>query len=192
MNEIRANGPAPVIEAINVMDLASRAADLFSVQSVYEKQRFLRLVLKSAFWRDGHLSTEFEEPFESLTRSNQLSRTKQAENGMAAAQIQDWLPKTDTDPNTRMENLGGAIFSSLLTDAWFRRQCLFARQPWREGDIYCLYIASKDVQSTLYFRLCQTIFPASRSTRRMFHARESSTKKFSVGVLSPGGLRTSI
>ncbi len=92
IDEIRAGAPAPAIEAIDLMDLTSRAADLFLVQPVDEKQRFLRLVLKSACWQDGQLSTEFEEPFESLRRSNQLNRTKYAESGMAAAQIQDWLP----------------------------------------------------------------------------------------------------
>jgi hypothetical protein len=76
------------------MDLTSQAADLFTIQPTHEKQGFLRLVLKSASWQDGRLCTEFEEPFECLIRSNQLSRTKHAKNGVAAVEIEDWLPNS--------------------------------------------------------------------------------------------------
>ena len=50
---IRSSEPVPVQEAADL-----RAADLFLVQPVQEKQAFLRLVLKSA-----QLRTEFETPF---------------------------------------------------------------------------------------------------------------------------------
>jgi site-specific DNA recombinase len=74
IDEIRAAAPAPVQDAIDLMDLTSRAADLFAVQPVQEKQGFLRLILKSATWRQGQLQTEFEQPFENMRRSNQLRR----------------------------------------------------------------------------------------------------------------------
>jgi len=93
MNEMRGNAPAPVQDAVDLMELTSRAADLFLMQPTHEKQRFLRLVLKMATWQDGRLCTEFEDPFESLKRSNQLSKTKHQENGIAIAQIEDWLPE---------------------------------------------------------------------------------------------------
>jgi site-specific DNA recombinase len=93
MNEMRISAPASVQDAIDLMDLTSRAADLFLEQPTAEKQRFLKLVLKSATWQDGRLCTEFENPFESLRRSNQLSRTKQQGNGGAVAEIEDWLPE---------------------------------------------------------------------------------------------------
>jgi site-specific DNA recombinase len=95
MNEMRLNSPAPVEHAIDLMDLTSRAADLFLLQPTPEKQHFLRLVLKSATWQDGWLHTEFEDPFESLRRSNQLNRMKHSGNGAASAEIQDWLPSLD-------------------------------------------------------------------------------------------------
>jgi hypothetical protein len=57
-NEIRVAEPAPVEEALNLMDVTSRAADLFSVQPAHEQQRFLRLVLKNASWKGGELQTE--------------------------------------------------------------------------------------------------------------------------------------
>jgi hypothetical protein len=93
IDEIRAAAPAAVGDAINLMDLTSRAADLFAVQLVHEKQGFLRLVLKSATWRHGELQTEFQQPFENLRRSNQLSNTKHKENGATNAEIDTWLPR---------------------------------------------------------------------------------------------------
>ena len=58
--------------------------DVFLIQPPHEKQAFLRLVLKSAAWRHGELQTQFEEPFENLRRSNQLSRRKENEIGGGA------------------------------------------------------------------------------------------------------------
>jgi site-specific DNA recombinase len=93
IDEIRAAAPAAVEDAINLMDLTSRAADLFAVQPVHEKQGFLRLILKSATWREGELQTEFQQPFENLRRSNQLSSTKHKENGTLSNEIDIWLPE---------------------------------------------------------------------------------------------------
>jgi len=76
IQEIRDATPAPVQSAIDLMELTSRAADLFLIQPVPERQAFLRLILKSASWQRGELQTQFEEPFENLRRSNQLSETK--------------------------------------------------------------------------------------------------------------------
>jgi len=91
MNDIHANAPAPVQGAIDLMDLTSRAADLFISQPPHEKQGFLRLVLKSAQWQHGQLQVEFENPFQALARSNRLSHTKYEGKGMRTAEIEDWL-----------------------------------------------------------------------------------------------------
>ena len=96
MNQMRISAPAPIQDAIDLMDLTSRAAELFLMQPTPEKQRFLKLVMKSATWQDGRLCTEFENPFESLRRSNQLRKTKQTANGTATSEIEDWLPNRDS------------------------------------------------------------------------------------------------
>jgi hypothetical protein len=86
-----AAAPSPVEDAIDLMDLTSRTAELFNLQAVPEQQRFLRLVLKSGTWKEGQLRTEFEEPFESLRRSNQLSTTKHTPIPTGKPGFQDWL-----------------------------------------------------------------------------------------------------
>jgi site-specific DNA recombinase len=91
LNQLRSSAPAPVQAAIDVMELTSRAADLFSIQPPHEKQEFLRLVLKKASWQHGQLQTEFETPFENLRVSNQLTSTKQDQNTMRKAEIGMWL-----------------------------------------------------------------------------------------------------
>jgi hypothetical protein len=73
--------------------LTSRTADLFMIQPTHEKQAFLRLVLKSAAWRHGELQTQFEEPFENLKRSNQLSRRKDTEIGNGTTRNEILLPR---------------------------------------------------------------------------------------------------
>ncbi len=93
VNAVRAATPAPVKDAIDLMDLTSRAADLFTAQPVHEQQRFLRLILKSASWQGGELHTEFEEPFESLRRSNRLTSTNHKENRVGTPEFEIWLPR---------------------------------------------------------------------------------------------------
>lgn len=85
--------PAPVHDAIDLMDLTNRTPDLFNVQPVHEQQRFLRLAVKSASLKGGELRTEFEEPFESLRRWDQLSQTKHDQNEVSKAHFEVWFPR---------------------------------------------------------------------------------------------------
>jgi site-specific DNA recombinase len=103
VNEVRARAPVPAEHAIDLMKLISRAAELFLVQPAHEKQRFLRLVLKTASWQHGQLRSEFEEPFESLRRSNQLSKTNHKENRMVNTEIEFWLPGMDSNHDSRLQ-----------------------------------------------------------------------------------------
>jgi site-specific DNA recombinase len=103
VNQIRVATPAPVNDAINLMDLTSRAAELFMAQQAHEQQRFLRLVLRSASWQAGELRTEFEEPFETLRRSNRLILTKHKEKRMGTPEIENWLPGMDSNHDSRLQ-----------------------------------------------------------------------------------------
>ena len=53
---------APVRDAVDLMALTSRAADLFAEQSGSEKRKLLHLVTREAFWKDGELRMSFREP----------------------------------------------------------------------------------------------------------------------------------
>jgi hypothetical protein len=104
--------PAPVEKAIDLLDLTSRGADLFAVQPPHERQGFLRLVLKTASWSDGRLHTEFEEPFESLKRSNHASHSKLMEVAMENHGFEDWLPKKRTFQLFLLPGVAGGSLTS--------------------------------------------------------------------------------
>lgn len=58
--------PAPVDQAINIMQLTSRACELFTQQPAAEQRQLLQVVIEKAAWQDGSLRTTLFEPFESL------------------------------------------------------------------------------------------------------------------------------
>jgi len=66
---------------------------LFDMKSEDFDTIFLRLVLKSASRHSGPLRTDFEEPFESLRRSNQLTVKNQKENGVTSTEFENGSPK---------------------------------------------------------------------------------------------------
>jgi len=74
------------------MRLTSRAPILFRGQSGQEQRRLLRTVLKTASWQTGELRLEFEEPFETLRRSNRASARKEMEKIGSGRDSGIWLP----------------------------------------------------------------------------------------------------
>jgi hypothetical protein len=67
---------APPTEAVDLMSLTSKAAELFERQSAREQRRLLRLVVREAIWQNRELRTCFREPFEQLRLSNSVTTTK--------------------------------------------------------------------------------------------------------------------
>jgi hypothetical protein len=57
-------------EALNLIALTSKAADLFLEQSGSEQRKLLRLVMGDAVWQAGELRMSFQPPFEQLQLSN--------------------------------------------------------------------------------------------------------------------------
>jgi site-specific DNA recombinase len=88
---IQSSAPAPVEQAIDMMRLTSRAADLFRQQTPGEQRRLLQVVIKNAVWREGELRTTLFEPFDILRHSNQESSRKEKENGGSGRQLGIWL-----------------------------------------------------------------------------------------------------
>jgi hypothetical protein len=67
----------------------------------------------------GQLQTEFENPFESLCRSNQLNRTKHEEISMDTAENQIWLPRTVSNCDSRLRD----CIIAAIDRARFRNIC---------------------------------------------------------------------
>jgi hypothetical protein len=81
-----------VRDAIDLMDLTSRAADLFAVPPLDEQQRFLRLLLKAGSWKDRQLREQFDDPFEALRCSNQTKPNQSEGDTMPQPETEVWLP----------------------------------------------------------------------------------------------------
>jgi len=65
----------PSMQALDLMVLTSKAADLFQEQAASEQRRLLRLVLEKATWQAGELRMCFRDPFEHLRLSNSVTLT---------------------------------------------------------------------------------------------------------------------
>ena len=75
MRELESMTPAPAGQAVDLMLLTSKVADLFREQAASEQRRMLRLVLERASWQGGELRMCFREPFEQLRLSNSATLT---------------------------------------------------------------------------------------------------------------------
>jgi hypothetical protein len=115
IQEIQVAAPAPVDQAIDMVHLTSQSCQLFLQQTAEEQRRLLQVLIKNAVWQDGGLRTMLFEPFEILRHSNQESTRKEKEIAGSGQDLDIWLPKTYTDPNTVLENVGQPPFSRLLT-----------------------------------------------------------------------------
>ena len=88
----------PARQAVDLMALTSRAADLFLQQSGTQQRKLLRLVLQTANWKGGELRMSYREPFLQLRLSNRASHTN---NGQLAADGSDfdiWRRGGDSNP----------------------------------------------------------------------------------------------
>jgi site-specific DNA recombinase len=93
IRDIQAAAPAPVDAAIDLMDLTSRASELFMQQPPAEQRRLLQVVVEKAAWQDGALRTTLFEPFEILRHSNRESYRKENENTGSGRDLEVWLPR---------------------------------------------------------------------------------------------------
>ena len=129
IQDVQKATPAPVDQAVDMLRLTSRASELFLQQPAAEQRRLLQVVVEKAAWQDGALQTALFEPFEILRHSNQESYRKEKENGGSGRDLEIWLPETNTDPNSRMENFAREVFSRLLTKMRISKMPCFPMEP---------------------------------------------------------------
>ena len=63
----------PAEQAVDLITLASKAADLFLEQAASGQRKLLHLVVQEAFWKAGELRMSFRDPFEQLRLSNRAT-----------------------------------------------------------------------------------------------------------------------
>ena len=77
IQDIEKAARAPIDQAIDMLQLTSRASQLFLQQPAVEQRRLLKTVLQKAAWKDGALQTALFEPFEILRHSNRESNREE-------------------------------------------------------------------------------------------------------------------
>jgi len=91
IRDIQYAAPAPVDQAIDVLQLTSRAAELFLMQPAHEQRHLLQVVMQKAAWQNGMLRTTLFEPFEILRHSNQASARKENGDAGSGRDLEIWL-----------------------------------------------------------------------------------------------------
>jgi len=91
IQEMQKATPAPIDQAVDLMQILRRASELFLQQPASEQRRLINIVVEKASWKDRTLQTTLFEPFEFMKRSNSESRRKENENG-SARRSEIWLP----------------------------------------------------------------------------------------------------
>ena len=91
IEQIQSSAPAPVEDALNLIELTNKAAALFRDQTGREQRRLLRILVKTAAWQGRELRIEFEEPFETLRSSNSVSRSKEVQKPGSGRDSEIWL-----------------------------------------------------------------------------------------------------
>jgi len=107
-------------EGVQLLELASRAYELFRKQKAAEKRRLLNFLLSNCSWKNGTLTATFRQPFDMLATTNIAYQKKKAA-GMASSDLsENWLPIVDSfrtlslTPNKEME----ALFQDLAEMPW--------------------------------------------------------------------------
>jgi site-specific DNA recombinase len=85
-------------QAVELLAVMSKAADLFLEQSVTEQRKLLRLVLESSSWKGGELRMCLREPFSQLRLSNLASQTKDNNLSTSSQNIDTWRRGGDSNP----------------------------------------------------------------------------------------------
>ena len=80
-------------EGISLMELASRAAELFENQPASEKRRLLDFVLSNSHWANGELTPEFRQPFGMLVDMANISAKEKAAGLLSDDHHQVKLPR---------------------------------------------------------------------------------------------------
>ena len=90
LDEHRVADRAYVETGVRLLELASRAHELFVKQVPSEKRRLLNFLVSNSTWKDGVLAVTFRQPFDLLMDTNISFQRDVAEVGPEKAKKQNW------------------------------------------------------------------------------------------------------
>ena len=84
-------------EGVRLLELARNARRLFEKQEAREKRRLLDFLVSNCSWKDGQLTAEFRQPFDSLAATAMAAATAAAEGRPESAKNEIWLLRLDSN-----------------------------------------------------------------------------------------------
>jgi site-specific DNA recombinase len=78
-------------EGVQLIELASRAHNLFQKQAASEKRRLLNFVLSNCTWKNGQLSATFRQPFDMLAVAVADHKMQRAAGTVTSGPYENWL-----------------------------------------------------------------------------------------------------
>ncbi len=75
---------------IRVLELSTRATELFEEQPALEKRRLLKFMISNCTWRDGELTVNYRQPFDLIADANRTKKAQPVEIGVELAETEIW------------------------------------------------------------------------------------------------------
>ena len=80
-----------------VLELAQKAASLYSAQVTAEKRKLLNLVYSNSTWAGGELVPNFRQPFDLLAETNREYKKEKATFLEKSDLFEIWRPRDDSN-----------------------------------------------------------------------------------------------
>ena len=92
-------------EGVRILELASRAADLYDAQPMTEKRKLINLVFSNSSWKDGKLTPTYRKPFDLIVEANALAKKEKAASDDTHGLHPVWLGNRDSNPDSQIQSL---------------------------------------------------------------------------------------
>ena len=80
-----------------VLELAQKAASLYSVQIPDEKRKLLSCVYSNSTWASGELTANYNKPFNIIAETNDEYQKKKATFSEKSGLMEVWRPRDDSN-----------------------------------------------------------------------------------------------
>jgi site-specific DNA recombinase len=97
MEALQKASQAYIEEGIQLLELAHNAGFLFVKQSSHEKRRLLNFLVSNCIWKDGLLTVQFKQPFDTLAEFIADLDSNESLESEKTGGFEKWLPEQDSN-----------------------------------------------------------------------------------------------
>ena len=97
LEQLQASNDIKTFDSTRVLELAQKAATLYSAQISEEKRKLLNSVCSNSTWAGGELTVNFRKPFDLIAITNDEYKQKKATNPKKSDLIEIWRPRVDSN-----------------------------------------------------------------------------------------------